>query len=111
MSRHFPFAMAIVSAIALLAFPTLYVTGGIQPPSDSTSKGVVVHVPIDALRIRIDDEDKPFLLQNLDQRLDAVELIAFMNGFLLDLPKRTERPCIIIGSDSKRILAGEEVVN
>lgn len=111
MSRHFPFAMAIVSALALLAIPSHCVTGGIQPPSDSKSKGVVVHVPIDALRIRIDDEDKPFLLQNLDQRFDAVELIAFMNGFLLDLPKRTEPPCIMIGSDTKRIVAGEEVVN
>lgn len=29
---------------------------------------------------------------------------------LLD-SKRTERPCIMIGSDSKRIVAGEEVVN
>ena len=76
MNRHFPFATAIASAFALLAIPSLCVTGGIQPPSDSGSKGVVVHVPIDALRIRIDDEDKPFLLQNLDQRFSAVELIA-----------------------------------
>lgn len=39
------------------------------------------------------------------------DLIAFMNGFLLDLPERTEPRCIMIGSDTKRIVAGEEVVN
>lgn len=111
MNRLFPSAMAVVATLALLAIPLLHVTGGIQPPSDSKSKGVVVHVPIDALRIRIDDEDKPFLLENLDRRFDADDLIAFMNGFLLNLPDRTEPPCIMIGSDTKRIVAGEEVVN
>lgn len=37
MNRRFPFPMAIISAIALLALPSLYVTAGIQSPSDSKS--------------------------------------------------------------------------
>ena len=111
MNRLFPSAMAVVAALALLAIPLLHVTGGIQPTSDTRSKGVIHHVPIDALRIRIDDENKPFLLENLDRRFNADDLIAFMNGFLLEQPERSEPPCIMIGSDTKRIVAGEEVVN
>ena len=108
MNRLYPSTMAVV---AVLAIPLLHVTGGIQPTSDNRSKGVILHVPIDALRIRIDDENKPFLLENLDQRFDADDLIAFMNGILLDQPERTEPPCIMIGSDTKRIVTGEAMVN
>jgi hypothetical protein len=111
MNRTLTFAMTFLLAFALLASPPSRVSVGSPENPASTSKGVLLRLPSDTLSISIDDEDKPFLLKNLDQRFEAESLIGFLHAFVVHCSKKNEAPNILVESLTKRVVDGEEAFN
>ena len=68
-------------------------------------------MPSETLWISIDDEDKPFLLKNLDERFDAESMIGFLNAFVVDSASKNELPSIVVQSLTKRVVVGEDAFN
>ena len=111
MNRTFTFAMTSLLAFALLASPPSRVSVGSPPNSASTSKGVILRLPSDTLWISIDNEDKPFLLKNLDERFDAESMIGFLSAFVVHSAMKNELPNIVVESLTKRVVVGEDALN
>jgi hypothetical protein len=111
MKRTVTLAMTFLLAFALLTSPPSRVSVGSPANLASTSRGVLLRLSTDTLWIRIDDENKPFLLKNLDQRFDAESLIEFLHAFVAHSSKRNKAPNIVVESLTKRVVDGEDAFN
>ena len=109
MNSTLTFAVTFLMAFALLSTPASRVSVGSLANPASTSKGVLLRLASDTLWISIDDEDKPFLLKNLDQRFEAESLIGFLRAFLVHCSKKNEAPNIVVESLTKRVVDGDDV--
>lgn len=83
-----------------------------QTPSNATPNAIsqisgVIRIPLGALRIEIDDENQPFRLVNLDKRFDAESLARFLAAYV----EKSRHVTIMVTSNTKRLVKGEEEFN
>lgn len=83
-----------------------------QSPSGATPNVIsqnsgVIRIPLGALRIEIDDENQPFRLVNLDKRFDDVSLARFLAAYV----EKSRHVTIMVTSNTKRLVKGEEEFN
>ncbi|MEJ7591156.1 MAG: hypothetical protein WKF77_06375 [Planctomycetaceae bacterium] len=81
-----------------------------QDATEPKAIGIIFHVPDNVLRIQIDD-DKPFLLKNLDRRFAAENLGSFLEDFARYSSRVKQSPCILVESETKRVVTDEELFN
>ncbi len=108
MKRNFAITTALLLIWALIALSTNLASKQTPPNSSTASKGVMLRLPSDAVWIIIDDEDKPFLLSDLDDRFDSTSMIKFLEGYTEYCAINKTLPSIIVTSRTKRIVDGEE---
>lgn len=108
MKRNFAITTAFLLMFALTALSPNRAFNQTPPNSSATSKGVILRLPSDALWISIDDNAKPFLLSNLDERFDSHSMIRFLEEYVDHCAKKKTLPSIIVSSQTKRVVDGEE---
>lgn len=111
MNRTSAIALAFLAAVAWLAHPGFRESFGSHSDSTTDTKGVPLRLPSDTLWIRIDDEELPFVLTNLDQRFEAKPLIEFLRAFAVQRLKNNESPTIVVESLTKRSVDDEDAFN
>ncbi len=85
--------------------------GWITSGPTTNSKGVLLRLPVDTLWISIDDEEKPFLLKNLDQRFEAESLTTFLQAYAVQCSKNKKSPSFVVESLTKTVVVGEDTFN
>jgi hypothetical protein len=68
----------------------------------------ILRLPLGTLHISIDDEDRPYKLENLDRRFEAAGLIQFLEAFSA---KSKDPISVLVNSRTKRSVEGEEKLN
>jgi len=101
--------IATAFAMTLLAVAPHRIAIATQDAAESKAIGIIFHVPDNVLRIQIDDDDKPFLLKNLDRRFAADDLGSFLEDFARYSSRVKQSPCILVESETKRVVTGEHV--
>ncbi len=94
--------------MTLLAVASHRIAIATQDAAESRAIGIIFHVPMDVLRIQIDDE-KPFLRKNLDRRFAAADPGSFLEDFARDSSRGKQSPCLLVESETKRVVTGEDV--
>lgn len=108
MKRNIVFAVACLLVFALTALSTNRASNQTPPNSSATTKGIILRLPTDALWISIDDNANPFFLSNLDERFDSSSMIRFLDEYVDHYAKKKTLLSIIVSSETKRIVDGEE---
>jgi hypothetical protein len=108
MKRNFAFTMAFLLMFVLTVLSTNQASKQTPPNSSAASKGIMLRLPSDALWITLDDKDNPFLLSNLDERFDSSSMISFLEEYVDHCAKKKTLPSIIVSSQTKRVVDGEE---
>ena len=108
MKRNIALTTAFLLVFALTASSTNLASKQTPPNSSATSKGVILRLPSDALWISVDDNAKPFLLSNLDERFDSISMIKFLEEYVEYCGIQKTLPSIIVSSQTKRVVDGEE---
>ena len=108
MKRNFAITTAFLLMFAITALSTNLASKQTPPNSSATSKGVILRLPSDALWISVDDNAKPFLLSNLDERFDSISMIKFLEEYVEYCAIQKTLPSIIVSSQTKRVVDGEE---
>jgi hypothetical protein len=68
-------------------------------------------MPSDTLKIQVEDGEKPFQLENLDQRFDAKSLTDFLDAYVERLAAKGISVSILVANRTKRIVDGEQLIN
>jgi hypothetical protein len=99
------------ASVVVLAFASIAATCQAWTSAPPQRKGATIRIPVNVIRIAIDDSEKPFHLSNLDQRFTADALVRFIDRYVKGLPKKGELPCVLIESSTKRLVEGEDQLN
>lgn len=108
MKRNIALTTAFLLVFALIASSTNRASNQTSQNSSTASKGVMLRLPSDALWISIDDENRPFLLSNLNERFDSNSIIKFLDEYAEYCAIQKTLPSIIVHSLTKRVVDGEE---
>ncbi len=108
MKRYIVLTPAFLLVFALTVLSTNLASMQTPPNSSAASKGVMLRLPSDTVWISIDDEDKPFLLSDLDERFDSTSMIKFLEEYVEYCAIQKTLPSIIVSSQTKRVVDGEE---
>ena len=100
--------IATAFVMTLLAVASHRIAIAKQDAAASSAFGIIFHVLDNVLRIQIDDE-KPFLLKNLDRRFAAADPGLFLEDFARYSLRVKQSPCILVESERKRVVTGEDV--
>ena len=101
--------IATALAMTLLAVASHRIAIATQDAADSKPIGIIFHVPINVLRIQIDDDVKPFLLKNLNRRFAADDLGTFLEDFARNSSNVKHSLCILVESATKRVVTDEDL--
>lgn len=92
--------------VVLVSFQYTAFATNLQASSGSSEKGIVLQLNEPLIRLEFTDDSEPFRIVNVDRRFSASQLIRFLKGFA----KLNPGLCIVVESQSKRLVEGEEEV-
>ena len=92
--------------VVLASFHYTAFATNLQASSGSSEKGIALQLHEPLIRLEITDDGEPFRIVNVDRRFSASELIRFLKGFA----KLNPGLCIVVESQAKRLVEGEEEV-
>ncbi|MFN9718092.1 MAG: hypothetical protein ACK58L_05310 [Planctomycetota bacterium] len=92
--------------VVLVSFQYTAFATNLQAPSHPSEKGIVIQLNEPLIRLEVTDDGESFRIVNVDRRFSASELIRFLKGF----SKLNPELCVVVESQAKRLVEGEEEV-